>query len=217
MKKIFFPFFYLVSGFVFSQSNFELGLLPKAIFSKEISEKTKWINSVELRTILYDDNFQITHSLIDLSTILSQTTGLNQSFNFGYILRARDQEIIHRTFQYYNFVNQYGSLKLAHRFAFEQFFQSKKRTTYRIRYQISAEKPLNGERVDVNEFYLKMGNEYLYNFDNNLEIRFTPYLGFRATKKDRIEIGFDYRISEFIENSTMNNLWFRTTWYISLD
>ena len=214
-----FPVFFLcfVSSFIFGQSNFEFGLLPKAIISKDISEKTKWINSVELRTVLYDENFQLTHNLIDLSTIVSQKVGLNQSFNVGYILRFRDQETIHRTFQHYNFVKQYLALKLAHRFAFEQFFETNKQTTFRTRYQISAEKPLNGERVDVKEFYLKIGNEYLYNFKNNLEIRFTPFLGYRATKKQRFEIGLDYRISEFIDNSTMNNLWFRTTMYVSLD
>ena len=166
---------------------------------------------------MYDDDFQLSHSLVDISSIFSLKTDLNQSFNFGYILRFRDSETIHRTFQHYNFVNNFTSLKIGHRFAFEQFYQSKKQTTFRTRYRISAEKPLNGEKVDVKEFYIKLGNEYLYDFDDaDLEIRLTPYLGFKASNKDRIELGLDYRISNLIRNSTENDLWFRATWYISL-
>lgn len=198
------------------QSNFELGFLPKVILSNNLSDKTKWVNSIESRTILYEDEFQLTHNLIDISSIISLKTALNKSFNFGTIIRFRNQEIIYRTFQHLNFINQISSIKIAHRIAFEQFYQPKKQTTFRTRYQINIEKPLNGERVDVKEFYLKIGNEYLYNFENNLEVRFTPNLGFRISKKDRIEMGFDYRVSEFLNNTTSNNLWFRTTWYVTL-
>lgn len=199
-----------------SQTNLDAGFLPKVVLSKKISENTKWINSLESRTILYEDTYQFSHSLVDVSSIISLKTGLNQSFNFGYILRLRDTRTIHRTFQHFNLVNQLSTLKLGHRFAFEQFFESEKQTTFRMRYRISAEKALNGEKVDVKEFYLKFGNEYLYDF-SDLEIRFTPYLGYQATKKDKIEFGFDYRLSNFIENATENNLWFRVTWYISLN
>ena len=41
--------------------------------------------------------------------------------------------------------------------------------------------------------------------------------GYQVSKKDRIEFGLDYRLGEFIKNNTQNDLWFRTTWYISLN
>jgi len=200
-----------------SQSNFDAGLLPKIVLSKKIDDKTKWVNSIESRAIIYDDELQLSYNLVDISSILSIKTSLNQSFNFGYILRFRDSEIIHRTFQHYNFVNQLNAFKVGHRFAFEQFYQSKRQTTFRTRYRISAEKALNGEKVDVKEFYLKLGNEYLYDFEGkDLEVRLTPYLGYKASEKDRIEFGLDYRIGDFINNATENNLWFRVTWYYQL-
>lgn len=200
-----------------SQSNFEAGLLPKIVISKKIATKTKWVNSIESRTFMYDDELLLSHSLVDVSSILSYRTSLNQSFNFGYILRFRNSEVIHRTFQHYNFVNQLTALKVGHRFAFEQFYQSKRQTTFRTRYRISAEKALNGEKVDVKEFYLKLGNEYLYDFEaNDLEVRVTPYLGYKASQKDRIEFGLDYRLGNFLNNATENNLWFRVTWYYEL-
>lgn len=218
MKKkitVFIVFFFTCLH-VKSQSNLDAGFLPKIVLSKKISNKTKWVNSIESRSIFYDDVYQFSHSLIDFSTILSLKTNLNQSFNFGYIIRFRDSKKIHRTFQHYNFVSQFSSVKLAHRFAFEQFYESKQQTTFRTRYRFSLEKALNGEKVDVKEFYIKVGNEYLYDFED-LEIRLTPYLGYQASKKDKIEFGLDYRLSSFVNNATENNFWFRATWYISLN
>lgn len=198
-----------------AQSDFDAGFLPKAILSKRLSEKTKWISSIESRQIIYDEAYQFSYDLIDLSSIYSVKTTLNQSFNFGYILRFRNSETIHRTFQHYNFVDKWTNLKIGHRIAFEQFYQTKKQTTYRTRYRLSTEIPLNGERVDVKELYFKFGNEYLYDF-SDLEIRLTPYLGYQVSKKDKIEFGFDFRTSNITSTQTENTLWFRTTWYILL-
>lgn len=214
-RPLFFVFSFIIFK-TFSQTNFDAGFLPKVILSKKVSEKTKWVNSIENRNIIYDDVAKFTFNLVDISSIVSVKTGLNQSFNFGYILRFRNNETIHRTFQHYNFVNQFSSLKLGHRIAFEQFYQTKKETTFRTRYRITLEKPLNGEKVDVKEFYLKLGNEYLYDF-TNLEIRVTPYLGYQVTKKDKLEFGLDYRLGNVINNQSEHDLWFRTTWYISLN
>ena len=203
---------------VFSQADTNLGLLPKVVISKKLNEVSKWIQSVEQRTIVYDEEYQFSHNLIDISSIYSLKTSTNQSLNFGYILRLRNSEIIHRTFQHYNFVQTINTLKVGHRLAFEQFYQLDKQTTFRTRYRVSAQQPLNGERVDVKEFYIKLGNEYLYNLEqDDLEVRLTPYLGYQVSKRDKIEVGVDYRISKFIENATRNQYWFRATWYISLE
>lgn len=198
-----------------AQQNVDLGFLPKIVVSKKMNDNIKWVNSIENRNILYDDEYQLTYNLVDVSSILSFKTNLNQSFNLGYIFRLRDGDAIQRLFQHYNFVNNFTSLKLGQRFAFEQFFQVGEKVDYRIRYRISLEKPLNGERVDVKEFYLKLGNEYLYDFISP-EIRLTPYLGYRVSEKDRLEFGVDYRLGDFIKNATQNDFWLRVTWYYNL-
>lgn len=204
-----------VSNKIIAQSNFDTGFLPKVVVSKKFSTAIKWVNSLESRTIVYDDKYQFSHSLIDLSSIISFKTNLNQSFNFGYILRFRGQETIHRTFEHYNFIHVASSLKFGHRIAFEQFYQSQKNVRFRARYRFSLEKPLNGERVDVKEFYLKVGNEYLHDF-SNLEIRFMPYLGYKVSNTDRVEFGADYRIGEPFMATSENDLWLRVTWYMSM-
>jgi hypothetical protein len=197
----------------FSQENTEFGLLPKVIISNKIDENSKWINSIESRTFI-EDNLQSKHSLVDVSSIYSRGISENQSINLGYILRFEGEEQIHRTFQHFNVISNLLTLKIAHRFAFEQFYQRKQQTTFRTRYRINVQKPLNGERVDVDEFYLKIGNEYLYDF-SDLEVRLTPYLGYQLSKKERLEAGFDYRLGDLFVEEQSRNLWFRVTWYIS--
>lgn len=209
-------FFLLVVSSTFAQTNFSSGWLPKVNISTKLSDKTKWVNSIETRQIVYKEITQFTHSLIDVSSIFSYKTDLNQSLNLGYIVRFKDGEIIHRLIQHYNFVQDFSSFKLAHRLGFEQFYSSEK-PQYRTRYRATFQKALSGEKVDVKEWYFKLSNEYLYQFNKeDLEVRLSPYFGFQASKTDKLEFGLDYRLGKILDNTQSNNLWFRTTWYITL-
>ena len=213
MRGLIVIFILFMSLSLSGQSSFESGFLPKVILSKKYRDNIRWINSIESRTDVFSDVLKIQHNLIDLSSILSIKTDLYQTFNFGYILRIRNNTIIHRTFQHYNIINDFESSQLAHRFAFEQFFEPNIPIYFRGRYRLNYQKPLNGDRIDIREFYIKLGNEYLWNFrSKELEVRLTPYFGYQLSQKDRIEFGFDYRTVKLNDN----NLWFRTTWYISI-
>lgn len=218
MKQYFFFFLlFILSQNILAQADFKTGLLPKIAISKKISDKTKWSNSIESRTFIYDKTFQFTHSLVELTSLFTFKTFKNQSFSIGYLARFRDGNVIHRAIQQYNFSNKFSSFKLGHRFGFEQFYQVDKKRYFRTRYRASIEKPLKGTSVDVKEFYLKFGNEYLYNSKaEDLEIRFAPFLGFKASENDKIEFGLDYRLSDFIDNQTENQFWIRATWAISI-
>lgn len=216
-KSIVIVFLFLMVANTFGQSNFDMGFLPKIAVSKKLSDTYKWTNSVETRNIIYDDEYKLKFSLFEFTSLVSYKIDGNHSFNFGYLLRLRNSEAIHRSIQHYNYKHSFNSLKIGHRVGFEQFFQKNKNPTYRARYRASIEKPLFGDSVGVKDWYLKFGNEYLYDFDDeDVEIRFAPYLGFRASKRDKIEVGLDYRISNIIHNTTDNDLWFRLSWNISL-
>lgn len=204
--------FLLFIGKGFGQSQWDQGFLPKLMLSKKYGEDFRWIHSIESRT---DANKETTlnSNLIDLSSILSFRTDVHHTINIGYILRFEESKVIHRTFQHFNYLQTFSASTLAHRWALEQFFDPSSPFYLRGRYRALFQKPLNGERIDAKEFYFKIGNEYLWNLkDNELEIRLTPYLGYQLSQTNRIEFGFDYRTVRFIEN----NLWFRTTWYISI-
>lgn len=200
-----------------AQANFTSGWLPKVVLSTKISGTTKWVNSIEAREVFYDDEFMVSHRLVDASSIFSIKVAVNTSVNFGYILRLKEGNLVHRTVQHFNTVQSFDTFKLGHRLGVEQFFASGVESQYRTRYRVSCEKALSGDKVDVKEWYLKLSNEYLWQFnEEDLEVRLSPYVGYRLSKKDKLEIGLDYRLGKLLTMAKNNSLWFRTTWYISL-
>ncbi|MDJ0644355.1 MAG: DUF2490 domain-containing protein [Flavobacteriaceae bacterium] len=209
--------FFLVSFAAFAQ-DFNAGWLPKVNVSTELSETIKWVNSLEARELVYMDDVIFRHNLVDIATIFSVRTSVDQSLNLGYLIRFRENgDVVHRFLQHYNLVSNYNALRLGHRIGFEQFFQNATNSAFRTRYRITFEKALNGAKVDNKEFYLKMGHEYLWNFnEDDLEIRFAPFLGYQLTKKNKLEFGVDYRLGNFLNNTSEHRLWFRTTWYLSI-
>ena len=88
--------------------------------------------------------------------------------------------------------------------------------TYRGRYRITIEWPLQGHVLDRKEWYLKVNNEYLNAFSNQdyeLEMRFIPLLGYLFANNQKIEMGIDYRQS-FFSPIDRKNLWLAFTYYI---
>lgn len=207
----------LCSTVIFSQSDTQFGILPKFNISSKINTKLKWVNSIEAREKIYDQDFLFEHVLLDLSTSVSYKTNLNERLNLGYILRFEEGEVIHRLFQQYNIIQKINSIKLGHRIGFEQHFSESDASFYRLRYRLTAQKPLNGERVDEKEWYIKVGNEYVWNISaEDIEVRLSPYLGYKINKQNKLEIGTEYRISNVLDALNKHRFWLRTTWYISL-
>lgn len=202
---------------IVQSQNFSSGWLPKVNLSTKISDNVKWVNSIEARETIYDQQLNLKHSLIDVTTIGAFDLGVNNKLNIGYLVRFKGDEIIHRFLQHYNWVSLLNDVKVAHRLGFEQFYQNHQTPKYRSRYRATLLKPLNGTEVNDNEYYLKLSNEYVYAFaTDDLEIRVSPYLGHRINKNNKLELGLDYRLSQFLNANPKHRLWLRTTWYISL-
>lgn len=211
-------FFLVITLNIFSQSDIEFGFLPKFNVSKKLATKLKWASGLEAREQIYDDdNFVFKHNLLDFSNAISFKTNLNKSATIGYIVRIIESKTFHRFFQHYNFIQKLNNLKLGHRFAFEQHFSNTTSSFYRFRYRITAQKPLNGEKIDIKEFYLKLGNEYVWNITSeNIELRFSLYLGYRINENNKLEIGLEHRTNNLLVKLNKHRFWFRTSWYINL-
>ena len=68
-------------------------------------------------------------------------------------------------------------------------------------------------------FYLKINNEYLNAFEDreyDLEIRFSPLLGYKLNEGNKLEFGLDYRLDSFLESVTKNHFWTSINWYLKL-
>ncbi|MBQ4822735.1 DUF2490 domain-containing protein [Aquimarina sp. MMG016] len=224
MKKYAFLYLLLfISEFLGAQSSFTNGLLPKVVLSNQLSDHTKLINSIESRQLLWDDmldnKFSYDYVLTDLTTIVSHKIGASQSINLGYLFRIEGDEIVHRSIQQFTIVKNLDALRLGHRFVTDQTFSNRKSPSFRLRYRVTLEKPLNGDRVDPNEFYLKFNNEYLGSYQSNkadLEIRIIPFIGYELNAKNKLELGLDYRLSEFFDSASQNRLWLSMNWYYSI-
>lgn len=224
-KSISFIFLLLaISATSLAQSSFATGLLPKVRISAKISDQIKWVQGIESRQAITDNSlensFNYDYILTDISSIISFKIGSNTSTNIGYLVRFREGKTIHRAIQQFNIVTNADAYRIGHRFATDQTFGNETTPTFRLRYRVTAEKPLSGSKVDPKEFYAKLGNEYLGSLKSNngdLEIRLLPFIGYEISKTNKVEIGLDYRISKFIDGDSKNNLWLSFNWFYSLD
>lgn len=215
--------FVLSSLSCFGQTETIAGFLPKINMVTKLSDKIKFVSSIESRQQFFDDmnsnSFDYDYVLTDITGIASITLKNQYKINTGYTLRIREDQLFHRFIQQVSLVQNLPNFRLAHRFGIDQTFSKDANFVFRSRYRAVIEKPLNGQKVDVHEFYLKLGNEYVWaltkeNFD--IEIRLIPQLGYELNKNNKIEFGLDYRLNDFLENQASNSFWLKFNWFVLL-
>ena len=217
--------FFLTTSFVYAQSDTTIGALPQLIISVKLPKNLKLVNKFESRQVFFEKigtdkiQYNYKYKLTDISTLIDLKTTTNQSIALGYRARISDKKYINQIIQRFSFVQKFDASKIGHRFSSDQTFNSDS-FVLRIRYRFTYEKSLNVNKIDTKEFYLKANNEYLTKFEDNktsLEIRITPILGYKMDKKNKIELGLDYRVSNFITSNTKNRLWLILGWYFNIN
>ncbi|HIY75246.1 MAG TPA: DUF2490 domain-containing protein [Candidatus Sphingobacterium stercorigallinarum] len=201
------------------------GIMPQINTDFKLGNYLKVNTKLENRFILYqnpleDAGSRSEYERTDLEVVVTGTRGLLTNFGAGYLIRRNNSDgtFMHRAIQQYSAAQPWGDLLLAHRFRTDQTFEKDEAVQYRLRYRLSLEKPLNGQRVDPREFYLKFNNEYLGSLQDseaNLEIRLLGALGYNHSEDDQLEIGLDYRAENLLGSGTENLLWLTVGWYHS--
>ena len=208
-----------------AQSTYRVGTLPSININKGLPYAWSINFKAESRQSLTTGSFsgesvpEFDYLLTDLSLITSKKVGLNNKLAGGYLARLREGRTIHKAVQQFTLVRRYSAFRMAHRFSFDQAFEKDGPVEIRLRYRLTGEFPLNGEAVDVREFYLKINNEYLNAFQDgeyDLEIRLAPLLGYIFTDKNKFEFGLDYRLSSFLDSPARNSFWVSLNWYLNL-
>ncbi len=220
---LFLPVFTLC---VNAQGSYRAGLLPAVTIDKKLPGDYKLNFKTESRQQLRGGTFGAENALdydyllTDFSLIGAKKIAIDKSLTLGYLLRLEDGKIINRSIQQFIATKLYREFKLAHRIAADQTFEPDADTEFRLRYRLAAEIALNGQSVDVNEFYLKINNEYLNALeggDYDLEIRFVPLLGYKFPADKKLEAGLDYRFSSFIDgDAAEHRFWFGINLYQSI-
>ena len=213
------------SGAVWSQQTYQVGLLPAINLNSKLENDWSLNTKLESRQLLqgglWNDSVieDYNYVLTDLSLVAAKKVGLNGKIAGGYLVRLENGEFIHRIIQQYTTVQRKSGYRLAHRFLADQTISRIERPTFRLRYRLTAEIPLNGESVDMKEFYVKLNNEYVNSLQANvydLEIRLIPLLGFGINDRHKIELGLDYRVNSLFNNNTRQSFWTTLNWYIEM-
>lgn len=156
----------------------------------------------------------------DLEQLLLRT-GLGYTFNenknnlllgYGYILSENylgdDEDKVsvneHRIFQQFTAKQNIGSVKINHRYRFEQRFVESN-FKLRLRYFLGLNIPLANTDIDKNNFYLSFYNEIFLNTTSAIFDRNRAYggLGYQLNKNIRLEVGY---MNQFFETSGRDQL-----------
>lgn len=207
-----------------SQNIYQFGMLPNLNMGYEFSKDWTLNSRIEARQVFYEPRFNQFKELgyqylfTDVSSFVSKKID-NKSLGGGYLVRIGRNIIMHRFMQQYLAKKQYSTFKLSHRFRTDQSFAIYAKPEFRFRYRIAIEKLINGQTLNLNEFYFKLNNEYLNKFKEgyDIEVRIVPLLGYTLSEKQRLEFGLDYRVDSLIRvNKTKHEFWLRINYYWKL-
>lgn len=119
----------------------------------------------------------------------------------------------HRFLQQVGFVNYIGDRRIAHRIRLEQRIRSSSYQN-RIRYRISYDFPLQGERLDPGERYLILKNELMSAFNAetaDAENRLSVGLGWFFNRTQKFELGFQYRTQDIASGDGISHMFLVST------
>lgn len=203
-----------------AQSSFQYGIIPSINIIKKFPKNWSANFKAESRQSIYNQKLKYDYLLTDFSLVVTKQIAANTTVGGGYLLRAEDGEFEHRTIQQISFSKKYSGFRMAHRVMTDQTFAKNSKPELRLRYRISSEIPLEGQSLDVKEFYLKINNEYLNSWQGDeydLEIRGVALLGYSVSTVNDLEIGVDYRLDSFIDGDPRNRIWLSINFFHSLE
>jgi len=178
---------------------------------------------LEARQVFFQNPFpgdgnEMEYERTELEIVATKSLDAVKAIGGGYLIRLAEGKFKHRLIQQYSMTQKLPASRLSHRFRLDQTFEQNESTSYRIRYRISFEKPLNGLEIDPDEFYLKLNNEYLGSLQNtvgNLEIRALASIGYNLSDKNQIETGIDYRAENLVNATSTHKVFLNIGWYHS--
>lgn len=119
----------------------------------------------------------------------------------------------HRLLQQIGFITFIGDRRISHRVRLEQRIRSSSYQN-RIRYRLSYDFPLEGEQLDEGERYLILKNELMSAFNSreaDAENRAALGLGWFINRKQKLEIGIEYRTLDIFNDSGISHLFLLST------
>jgi len=219
-----------------AQDELALGYLPTFQFDGQLSERLEYFFQSGSEMILQeqlDGQFQSNPNILSIDIVpgIAFDWGTNWNIAAAFLARRRNpfsgsagSEL--RPWQQVTHISRVGKYRLRNRFRAEQRFVQRQqgddfRLDHRLRYRLSVDFPLSGERLDDKEFYLNTSLEWLltvtrerFFFYGNK--RATGNLGYQFNKKNRLETGLELRSQKLNEAGDVRQTWFLRTTYVIL-
>lgn len=216
-------FFILLASCLYAQNNFE-GLGETGIsINHKVNSSYKFNFSARSRYYLYqDDNFSFSNRQLDFVHFSTFNVDYNHSLSLGVQYRLR--EVIDgandelRLTQQFNYTKHRNALRFGYRVRFEQRILENF-TIFRTRYRFALDFPLNGEKLNIGEYYLITSTELLLSLSNvmkpEIDHRTTAQIGWLLSKKTKIQLGLEYRFEAFNIN-TAQKLYILTSYILKV-
>lgn len=207
---------------VCAQIQTRVGFLPSINYNHKINKVWDVNFKFESRHFVLENNtspssdFKYRYSLSDFSALVGRKAGLSSKVVLGFLTRVEPDAVSFRTIQQFIFQTKINTFRVAHRIGADQTFASNEFTEFRLRYRLSFEVPLAGQKVDVKEFYFKFNTEAINSIQNNvydLEFRIVPNIGYVINEQHKVELGLGNRFDSFIDNQTRLTSWIALNWY----
>lgn len=209
---------------VVGQNSLSLGVLPSINFNHKLDKGWGLNGKVENRqqfgafkSGVWEEMYAT--DFLDLSLLAVRKVRLNYKLAGGFLVRNLAGAFTYRSIQQLIHNYKFNKYKLTWRLAADQTYSES--WVFRARWRNNIFIPLNGEKANQGETYLKFNQETLALFDTeatDLEFRIVPLFGYYFSSSNKLEIGLDYRISDFMQNDSNYNQNLRCSinWYLKL-
>lgn len=217
--------FWLVNTPISGQDSYRVGLLPTLNLNQQLKQDWRINYQWQSRWILAEGLFsepsatQFNYRLSDFSVIGSKKVQGNKRLAVGFLLRVVGEDQRFRLLQQYTSVQKFPGFRLGHRLRTDQTWGGNDASTFRLRYRLSFDLPLNGSSTNPNELYFKLNHEYLGALEErevSLEVRLTPMIGLLITDNNKVETGLDYRFDKIGAPQSKHSFWWAINWYYSI-
>lgn len=219
MRKFLFPVFIsLFPLLTYAQSRPELIWNPELSYSWSTSDRISFTTKLSVFNNLGELGKRTALSFLEPQLLMSYGISTRLKIGGGYYYRWSEPLLSghryeHRFLQQIGYVSYVGDRRLVHRFRLEQRIRSSSYQN-RIRYRLSYDFPLQGERLDPGENYIILKNEIMSAFNASsadAENRISAGLGWFFNKSYKFEFNLQYRTQDIFSGEEITHLFLAGT------
>jgi len=203
----------LIPIFAKAQSDTEWIWSPEFSYTWSTSDRVSYNTKLAIFTDLNQMDTKAALAYIEPQFIMTYSVSTRFKLGGGYYYRWSDPLLDgynyeHRFLQQLGFVSFIGDRRIAHRVRLEQRVRSSSYQN-RLRYRLSYDFPLEGERLDPGENYIILKNESMTAFnaeEADAENRLTAGLGWYFNNQYKFEVNLQYRTQDIFSGDEIGHM-----------